>query len=319
MESRCRVHIAIVDKNTINNICNKIKTIETRFSKNKIIPFGAVNTGDIIVLKESGGAIHGYFIAGSVNYVKNFDILKLKNSYNNKVCASDKYWESKLGAKYGTLIECVNPIFEEVGIRILHKGMNGWIQIPIVDHPVIACFAGQIGSGKTTYAKALAREMGAIYINFGDIIRKIAANQGKDKYRETLQKIGQDILINKGAYNLVSSLDDYYADIKSGKSIVFDGVRHREVLDAINRTFGESKLLFVKSKELERWERYNKRTNEALTLHDFKKVCSKPVESEIYSLLDNADYVIDNNNSTCLEETIGNICLMLKCLMTGSY
>ena len=61
-----KYHLAILAKGWSELILNGKKTIESRFSQNRCAPFGKVNKGDIVYLKESGGPVKGMFRAGEV-------------------------------------------------------------------------------------------------------------------------------------------------------------------------------------------------------------------------------------------------------------
>lgn len=282
MMSGRRVHVAIVDRPTICNIASGVKSIETRFSKNRIKPYQAVNIGDIVLLKESGGAIHGYFTVKNVDYIKDFNIEEIENRYHDRVMAPHAYWRRKKDSKYGTLLYCDNPVFEEVGIKLIHKGLSGWISVPVSIQPVVVCFAGEMGSGKSTYAKALAKKLKGKYIPLDSVTFKRAAQ-----------------------------------DKNAGEPLVFDGVRRLSTLNAIQTYYGHAKLVYVKSKEADRLKRYRARTNTNISLGEFRNICNEPAEREISSFIEKADYIIENCNCMDLEQSMMNVSDMLSCLLTG--
>lgn len=105
-------HLAIMDRETINKILDGKKTIESRFSKNKITPYNRVKKGEIVYLKESGGDILATFEIDKALFFDNLDnkkILEIKNSYNKSINAPDDYFNYKSNCKYGTLIYIKNP------------------------------------------------------------------------------------------------------------------------------------------------------------------------------------------------------------------
>lgn len=104
-------HLAIMDKNTIEKILNGTKTIETRFSKNRITPYNKVKKDELVYLKESGGDILAVFKIGKVLFFKDLTgdkILEIKNKYNKFINAPDSYFDYKKDCKYGTLIFITN-------------------------------------------------------------------------------------------------------------------------------------------------------------------------------------------------------------------
>jgi len=52
-------HLAILNKHFLDKIISGEKTVESRWSKYKIVPFGKVSRGDTIYFKYSGGTVVG--------------------------------------------------------------------------------------------------------------------------------------------------------------------------------------------------------------------------------------------------------------------
>lgn len=123
-------HLAIMDKQTINMILNGEKTIETRFSKNKISPYNKVKTGEIVYLKESGKDIMASFEIDKVDFynsLTNDKIKKMKNEFNCFIKAPDEYWYIKSDSNYGTLIYIKNPHKLVKSMKINKKGRQGFV------------------------------------------------------------------------------------------------------------------------------------------------------------------------------------------------
>jgi len=123
-------HLAIMDKNTIKMILNGEKTIETRFSKNKISPYQKVKIGDKVYLKESGKNIIAFFEIEKAIFFKDLNsgkIKEIKNNYNNLIKASDDYWNKKLNSNYGTLIFIKNVKKLDKPLKISKKDRRGFV------------------------------------------------------------------------------------------------------------------------------------------------------------------------------------------------
>src|SRR6185312_3815603 len=60
------VHLAVFSEAILNELVAGNKTIESRFSTNRICPFGKVHTGDIVLVKKSGGPVIGVFVTGTI-------------------------------------------------------------------------------------------------------------------------------------------------------------------------------------------------------------------------------------------------------------
>ena len=69
-----KYHLAILSQGWIELILNGTKTIESRFSKARSAPFGKVNAGDVVFMKESSGLVKGTFRVGKVESFENLTI-----------------------------------------------------------------------------------------------------------------------------------------------------------------------------------------------------------------------------------------------------
>jgi hypothetical protein len=122
-------HVAIMDKDTINKILNGTKTIESRFSKNKITPYQKVSIGDTIYLKETGKDIIATFLVDRVVYFDNLtpDMMKdIRERYGKSINAPDDYWNLKSDTNYGTLMYIKNPK-SITPIKFNKKGRAGFV------------------------------------------------------------------------------------------------------------------------------------------------------------------------------------------------
>jgi ASC-1-like (ASCH) protein len=117
-----QTHLAIFTQPYLNLILSSEKTIESRFSQNKIVPFSKIKTGDKIIMKQSGGLVYGEFTAGKVIFLsENFAFfnpqkikiegdLSIAKKFSKEICtnADKDFWQKRKLAKYATLIEIKN-------------------------------------------------------------------------------------------------------------------------------------------------------------------------------------------------------------------
>lgn len=125
------VHLAIFREPYLSLILNGKKTIESRFSINKISPFGTVKKGDLVVLKKTGGAVMGFFIAGDISYYPNLDskiLNKIESLYGKAICAQydDNFWEDRSKANYATLVQ-VKKLKRMNPFHIEKKDRMSWV------------------------------------------------------------------------------------------------------------------------------------------------------------------------------------------------
>ena len=313
-----KIHIAIVDKPTIKKIATGIKSIESRFSKNRIKPFNCVCENDLVLLKNSGGAIHGYFFVEKAQFFENFILEDIKSKYNEKIAADDTFWNRKQQAKYASLLYCKKAVMTECGVFFHRKGMDGWLEVPKSDKPQIVCITGQIASGKTEYAKCIAQKLDAEYISFGETIQKYALENGLSNQRNDLQTVGQILIeTHGGKFVFDLALQDRKLE-QSNKCIVFDGIRHRSVYDEIRKKYENVKLIYIDTNTQERYRRYREKYSSNLRYKDFLKICNMPVEQEITNLKATADYIVTNVNVEKKNEAIEIIAYILFALLTGT-
>jgi ASC-1-like (ASCH) protein len=125
------IHIAILCEPYITYVLSGKKTIESRFSRNKSLPFNRVNKNDIVILKESGGDYLGLF---EVNEVKQYSFrdndepLTVFSEYLNELCVDSDWIDSKKNSKYATLIFIKN-VAEIKPFNVAIKNRQAWLVI----------------------------------------------------------------------------------------------------------------------------------------------------------------------------------------------
>lgn len=124
-------HLAIFSGNTAELILQGKKTIESRFSKLRIAPFGVVSTGDLVYIKPSGEEIIGQFrVKKVISYdgLTTEDMLSLRKEFGAQVMADEDYWKGRMGSRYGTLIFIGDSArFITSPIRLTKKDLRGWV------------------------------------------------------------------------------------------------------------------------------------------------------------------------------------------------
>lgn len=119
-------HLAIFKKEVIKDIFSGKKTIESRFSKAKIAPFGQVKVGDIVYIKPPGKDIVGQFWVEKIISFEGMD----QNDWRNlkKQYGDDSWLPEKSGVKYGTLIYIgrVDQLITSP-IKFEKRDMRGWV------------------------------------------------------------------------------------------------------------------------------------------------------------------------------------------------
>lgn len=124
-------HLAIFKGEAGEKILRGEKTIESRFSRTKSVPFGAISSGDLVYIKPSGKEIIGEFRVKKVLFfdgLDQIDLEDLKNRYNKELNVDGGYWEKNKNCRYGTIIFIGDSSrFITSPIRIPKKDLRGWV------------------------------------------------------------------------------------------------------------------------------------------------------------------------------------------------
>lgn len=124
-------HLAIFKGEAGEKILQGKKTIESRFSRAKSVPFGAVGSGDLVYIKPSGKDIIGEFRVRKVIFFDGLspkDLDYIKKEYGEGLAVEENYWEGKANSKYGTLIFIGDSSrFITSPIRIPKSDLRGWV------------------------------------------------------------------------------------------------------------------------------------------------------------------------------------------------
>ena len=78
------IHLGVFSEPYLTKMLNGTKTIESRFSKNKISPYNKISKEDLVIIKKSSGDILAYFLIKDILF---FDLSKtsideIKFNYN---------------------------------------------------------------------------------------------------------------------------------------------------------------------------------------------------------------------------------------------
>lgn len=123
-----RIHLGIFSEPYLTYMLEGKKTIESRFSKNKIAPYNKITKDDIVIIKKSSGNIIGYFTIKDVLFfdLRITSIEKIKDKYEKQLCVNESFWNNKKDSNYATLI-IIDKIIELESFHINKKGMQTWV------------------------------------------------------------------------------------------------------------------------------------------------------------------------------------------------
>lgn len=164
---------------------------------------------------------------------------------------------------------------------------------------IILGLAGEIASGKGTFAKYIVENKNGSSHRFSTMLRDVAQRMYLEENRENLQKISTMLRDNFGS-DILSKTIYHDVDNDSHEIIAIDGVRRFGDIEFLKKLNG-FKLVYIEADMEKRFERITQRGENAddnsKTLKEFKKDHEKEAESEIRDLKEKADFVVDNNGS----------------------
>lgn len=102
-----RAHLAVMHEPYLSYVLTGRKSVESRFSRNRIAPFNQVRDGDVLLLKSQSGPITGIAQVAQVDsYVLDpATWASIRTRFAAALCADDeRFWAERSGARYATLM-----------------------------------------------------------------------------------------------------------------------------------------------------------------------------------------------------------------------
>ncbi len=127
---RRNLHLGIFTEPYLSLMLNGEKTIESRFSKRKMLPYEKITKDDIVIIKKSCSDVVGYFTIKDIKFfdLKTTDIATIKKTYNKELCVSENFWIEKQNSEYATLI-FIKEIRLLKPFKINKRGMSTWLKL----------------------------------------------------------------------------------------------------------------------------------------------------------------------------------------------
>ena len=155
---------------------------------------------------------------------------------------------------------------------------------------VVVC--GQIGSGKSTAVDFVTAEFGFKAVSFGSYVRHLAERRGMPSTRDELQDLGDYLFRSRGSSGLLKDALEHF-EISGHDSVVFDGVRHLEILADIRHASEATIAVYLEVNQEERFRRHQTRQAFGWSLEEFLTIDRHPVEAGIGRMIEQCDLVVD--------------------------
>lgn len=123
------VHLAVFVEPYLEAILDGRKTVESRFALHRCAPYGQVETGDVILLKRSGGPVVGIARAANTDFRRlgPGDLESIRCTYADELFATDDdFWTVRADKRYATLIGLEETLrIDEMVVE--KRDRRGWV------------------------------------------------------------------------------------------------------------------------------------------------------------------------------------------------
>jgi hypothetical protein len=124
-----KIHLAVFVEPFLTFVLEGRKTLESRFSIHRRPPFGSVRSGDLVLIKESGGPIVAMAEISRVWYYqldpKAWDFIR--NRFAEQLCAQDpEFWKSKASSYFATIMQ-FNRVDKLDPMDCSKRDRRGWV------------------------------------------------------------------------------------------------------------------------------------------------------------------------------------------------
>lgn len=122
------IHLGVFVEPFLQYILNGKKTMETRFSIVRCAPYERVESGDVVLLKKSGGVVLGICRIRSARFYRlqkdSWDEIK---TFARDICAEDpEFWEQRKKASFATLMR-IDNVKTITPITVKKRDRRGWV------------------------------------------------------------------------------------------------------------------------------------------------------------------------------------------------
>lgn len=123
------LHLAVFVEPFLQFLLDGRKTVESRFSIHRRPPFGCVSTGDLVLIKESGGPIVAVAEISDVWYYQldpnAWEMIRTR--FAKQLCVDDpEFWESKASSYFATLMQ-IGRVEKLDPVACAKRDRRGWV------------------------------------------------------------------------------------------------------------------------------------------------------------------------------------------------
>jgi len=115
----------------LSRILSSRKRIESRFGRDRRLPFGRVHAGDILLLKRSGGPLAGLALVERAisRAITPTDVAEIQSVYGADLAIDDPgFWQNCFQSRYVTLA-WMSEVFPLPAIPLPQQNRFGWLVV----------------------------------------------------------------------------------------------------------------------------------------------------------------------------------------------
>ena len=132
------VHLAVLLEPYLSYILEGSKTVESRFSKNRIAPYNMVRSGDVVLLKRAAArSISGICLVNNVWFYR-LDPATwtvIRSRFASSLRADDaSFWEQRKAARFASLMR-ISETYALPPFEVRKRDRRGWVILNPVSQP----------------------------------------------------------------------------------------------------------------------------------------------------------------------------------------
>lgn len=134
------VHLAILLEPYLQFILEGSKTVESRFSRNRIAPYQAVQPGDVVLLKRAASkGVTGICVVRAVWFYQldpeSWD--HIRKAFTSTLRADDpSFWADRRRARFATLMR-IGEVHPLPYVKLLKRDRRGWVVLQSRQQPLL--------------------------------------------------------------------------------------------------------------------------------------------------------------------------------------
>jgi hypothetical protein len=123
------IHLAVFIEPFLQFLLDGRKTVESRFSVHRRAPYGCVQSGDLVLIKESGGPVVAVAEISEVWYYqldkRTWEVIRSR--FAKQLCVDDpEFWESKASSYFATLMQ-IGRVEKLDPLVCSKRDRRGWV------------------------------------------------------------------------------------------------------------------------------------------------------------------------------------------------